>query len=438
MDIGNPLIYTCPSCGKKMAMTTWTSYTVSSSKCYSDGDIKQSGICCPNFTPDLAKCPHCKKLFFRHEDTNAEYVNFYTNKVKKDIEDPTRDDLIKAVENKLFKKWQEEMALREMLWHDLNGNVRYECDQLSGDKPATGTKGKVSGIFKIWQDNCAALLRLAEKNFKEMQLEKNRKEYSSSDRDNCILMMAELNRNLGNFDKSMETINKLNGKWGWLKKQFAWECNAKNIFIFQLIPKDLMNLEKAKEQYGSDYYERGQLFLPSYYGRRNIKKAIADFIKAEKLGMRGITFYYERGCLYLEELNDPDSAISDFTKALKQKDRDEWSQRFISDIHNQRSNAYVKKGNLKKALAEIQKALDEDSDNDILYTSRSAIYKAMGNADAAKEDELKAQMLQKEDQEYRKKQQEEWKAQMKKPAKKGVAVKKLKPKKKGITNIEEL
>jgi len=31
MDIGDPLIYTCPSCGKKMQMTTFTSYTVSSS-----------------------------------------------------------------------------------------------------------------------------------------------------------------------------------------------------------------------------------------------------------------------------------------------------------------------------------------------------------------------------------------------------------------------
>ncbi|MCL2211726.1 MAG: hypothetical protein FWB95_07380 [Treponema sp.] len=108
MDIGDPVIYICPSCGKKMQMTTWTSYTVSSSKYYSDGDILRSGVFCPDFTPELSKCPHCKTLFFRSNVDDAESVNFYKNKVKKSIEAPERKDLINAVKNKLFKKHQEE------------------------------------------------------------------------------------------------------------------------------------------------------------------------------------------------------------------------------------------------------------------------------------------------------------------------------------------
>jgi len=376
MDIGNPTIYKCPSCGKKMQMTNWTSYTVSSSKSFSDGYIKESGICCPFFTPDLAKCPHCKKLFFRYKVKDAETVNFYTNKVKAEIEDPEINDLINAVRNKEFKKWQEEKALREDLWRGLNRGCEY--DESGGSE------------FKIRQDNCAALLKLTEKTLKEMQLEKNIKKFSNSDRENCIFMIAELNRNLGKFDKCVEIINQLGGNWSWLKKQFAWECKAKNLFTFELITKNEMNLEKSKEQYREDYYNRAKKFLQDY-GRRNAKKALADYIKAESLGMRGAIFYKERGLLYLDELNDPDNAIVDFTKALKQKD--DYSEDSRTDILNHRANAYLKKGNYKKALADIQTAIDEESNYAALYTARSKIHEAMGNIEAAKDDERKAEMV---------------------------------------------
>jgi len=389
MDIGNPIIFNCPLCGKSMQMTTFTSCIVSSSKYFSDGNISQSGICCPDFTPDdLAKCPHCKALFFRYNVKDAKSVNFYTNKVKEDIEDPEREDLINAVKNKIAKNQQEEKEIREMLWHDFNKETRHGYNQLNGDE------------LKIWQENCAALLRLAEKTLKEMQSEKNSEKYNNNDRENCILTIAELNRNLGNFDKCMELINELGSKWGWLKKQFAWECKAKNIFTFQLMTKNEMNLEKAKNQCGEDYFNRAQNFLPPYYGRRNLKKVLADFKKAEDLGMKGISFYRARGDIYLEELNDPDSAIADFSKALKQKDKNKRNKNYISGILSQRSSAYLKKGNYKKALAEIQTALDNDNDNENLYTMRAKIHEAMGNKEAAESDKLTAKTLIKKRQEW--------------------------------------
>jgi len=410
LDIGNPTIYKCPSCGKKMQMTNWTSYTVSSSKSFSDGYIKESGICCPFFTPDLAKCPHCKKLFFRDNVKDAETVNFYANKVKAEIEDPVINDLIDAVKNRQFKKWQEEKALREDLWRGLNRG--YEYDESGGSE------------FKIRQDNCAALLKLTEKTLKEMQLEKNINKYSSSDRENCIFMLAELNRNLGKFEKCMELLKELGSKWSWLKKQFAWECKAKNLFTFELITKNEMNLEKSKEQYGEDYYNRAKKFLQDY-GRRNAKKALADYIKAESLGTRGTIFYKERGLLYLDELNDLDCAIADFTKALKQKD--DYSEDSKTDILNHRSNAYLKKGNYKKALADIQTAIDEESNYVALYTTRCKIYEAMGNIAAAQDDERKAEMVQQKNKEAFEKRQKEYEAIMNKPVKASA--------KKGITEL---
>jgi len=372
MDIGNPLIYTCPSCGKKMKMTIFTSYTVSSSRSYSDGYVRESGICCAHLTPDLAKCPHCKNLFLRHKVKDSEYVNFYTNKVKKDIEEPNTNDIIKAVKNKIFKKRQDENELREALWRSLNDDTRYGYNQLSGDD------------LKLWQENCAVLLRFNEKTLKEIQSGKNSKE----DVENCLLITAELNRNLGKFDKCMEYMNQLGGKWSWLKKQFAWECKGKNIFTFEIIPKDIMNLEKAKDQNKDDYYNRAQYFLPPYYGRRNIRKIIADYDKAESLGMKGTIFYCERGDLYLDQLNDTDSAIADYTKALKQND--DYRKSYSLSL---RSNAYFKKGNFKKALADINAAIEDYSENNDLYTMRAEIYEAMGNTDLAENDRRKAKEI---------------------------------------------
>ena len=336
MDIGNPIIYTCPSCGKKMEMTTFTSYTVSSSKSFSDGEITKSGICCPDFTPDLAKCPKCKNLFFRHDDKTAKSVNFYENKVKAEIEDPNRKDLIKAVKNKTFKKWSDEKILREMLWRELNRDTRMGEYQFKGRE------------LKDWQDNCAALLKLMEKALKN----------SEEDRETCILMIAELNRNLGNFTQCMEYLKELGSNFSWLKKQFDWECKAKNIFTFELMSKREMNLEKEKKQYAVYYYNRAKNFLPKFYGRRNPKKALADYNKAENLGMTDSNFYIKRSLFYLDELKDP-----------------------------------------QKALADIKTALTEDKNNYRLYGTRSKIYEAMGNINAAQKDKLKVETLLKKEQE---------------------------------------
>jgi len=424
MDFGFPTIYYCPSCGKKMKMENVTSYTVSSSKYFSDGDVYESGICCAHLTPDLTKCPHCDALFFRR-NAKSEETSFITNTSKIEyIKEPVINDLISAIKNKIAKNQDEEKAIREVLWHEFNIDTRYGNYVLDGDD------------FKIWQDNCAVLLSLTEKTLKEMQLKKNSKKYSDSDREDCVFMIAELNRNLGNFDKCMELIKELGSRWSWLKKQFAWECKAKNIFTFELITREEMNLEKSKEHYYDDYYKRAKKFLQNY-GRKSFKKALADYNKAESLGMRGTLFYEERGLLYLNELNDPDNAIADFTKALKQKD--EYSEDSRTDLLNYRSNAYLKKGNYKKALNDIQTAINEDSTYVELYITRAKIHEAMGNIEAAEDDKRNAEILQQKYLEAYKKQQEEWEALRNKPpkviSKKGITDKKLKSKKNKLVEI---
>jgi len=394
MDIGDPVVYTCPLCGKQTQMTTYTSYTIRSSSVFSDGCVKYSGFGSPHFTEDLAKCPYCKALFFRSSVEDARTVNFY--KVKKnikDILDADRDDLINALKNKITKKWREEKVIRENLWRDINRKTRYGHNILTGEE------------LKIWRKNCSALLTLTKKTLNETQPEKDK----SGGRDECIVMMAELNRNLGKFEEAMKLINELDSKWSWFKKQFAWECKGKNIFTFELIPAGEMRLEKAEEQYPGDYYNRGKKFLPVYYGRRNLKKAVADFNKAEELGERSADFFIERGDLHLNDLNDPDAAAADYTKALKYNDG--FRKSFILEL---RSRAYLNNGNYKKAFKDIQEAIKDEDGSCELYYIRSEIHEAMGKTEAARTDKLMADKLYKERLEYVKEEQKKWKAIMKK------------------------
>jgi len=194
-----------------MKMLTFRSYTSrSGGSIYSDSYYSGG----PHFTSDLAKCPHCKELFFRHNDKNAIEMDIRTAGRLKYIEEPDREDLIRLMENNgkiksdFIKNRKEERTCRLDLWHELNKTTRSKYDKLSDDE------------LELWKKNCAALLPLMEKMLKEMQSEKNGAQYRDKDRDNCLIQIAELNRNLGNFDECMKLINKLNSDWDWLKKQF--------------------------------------------------------------------------------------------------------------------------------------------------------------------------------------------------------------------------
>ena len=377
MTFGDPIIYYCPLCNKPAKMTTYRSYSVHRSDIFSDGF--RTGK--PHFTPDLAKCPNCKALFFRHNDKNKKEMSMTAAKKIRDIEDPSRDDLVKNVTNKksfsgLAKTRQEKKTLREDLWRNLNNDTRRGYNALSGE------------LLEIWKDNCAALFPLTEKTLEEMRLKKNSVKYSDDDRDNCLIMTAELNRNLGYFNRCKELVNQLNKNWGWLKKQYNLECKAKNIFTFELLSQRELNLEKDEKADKYDYFNRGKKYLAKFYGRRDVKKALADFNKAQELGLSSMDFYRERGLLYLYDFHEPDNAIADLTKALKQ------SEGFTKAlVLCERCNAYFQKGSLKKALTDIQAAIDTDSDFGMLYGVRSVIRDAMGNKQAAELDRFKENIL---------------------------------------------
>ena len=136
MTFGDPIIYYCPSCNKPMKMRARRSYTVRSSDVFSDG--YSTGR--PHFTPDLAKCPNCKKLFFRHNVKNTKEMDRRAADKIKDIENPERNDLLNALstvklpaKNKTIGNRQEEKTLREDLCRNLNNETRRGDNILSGE-----------------------------------------------------------------------------------------------------------------------------------------------------------------------------------------------------------------------------------------------------------------------------------------------------------------
>jgi tetratricopeptide (TPR) repeat protein len=204
-----------------------------------------------------------------------------------------------------------------------------------------------------------------EKSLKEMRLKKNIKKYDDSERDNCLITIAELNRNLGNFATCKELIKQLGRPWSWLKKQYLCECKAKNPFTIELLTQRELNLDKDTRADEFEYLGRAEKYLATYSGRRDPKKALADLDKAEELGISDLSFYNYRGLIYLNDLGDPKSAIADFTKALSLSDGERGAS--IASVFNNRACAYTAIGGHAAALAdkqaaEIAKQKKDDSD----------------------------------------------------------------------------
>lgn len=223
MDIGNPIIYNCPSCKKPMLETRYISDSFYSTAIFSDGRRWRYPLY-PLSTPDLAKCPNCGALFFVHnlkgkqtkfEDDTSGYEEF---------KEPELEDYIKAVGQKLYKTTDEEIQARKLLWRWLNDIMR--------------KGGKFTDEqMKLWQDNCAAMLSLLETFLAKLNKDGDESyEWGIIDDYSMIteltITVAELQRNLEQFDECVKTIKNIPKDGQWLKDKFLQQCKSHNRFVF--------------------------------------------------------------------------------------------------------------------------------------------------------------------------------------------------------------
>ena len=227
-DFGNDSFYKCPSCRKKMYKVNYISYTVFNSKDYSDGFT--TGL--PDLTHNLAKCPHCDTFVFLTSLKETE-IERYSKADKDDwhkrkkLKEPELDDLITAEKNQLAKNSKEELDLRTALWQKLNYKVYKLGKNLTKKETA------------LWEKNCKALL--------DLYIQKLAENNKDDDTDTLYITIAELYRNIGNFDECKKTLKKLPAYYDWLKKQYIKQCKEENRMVFEIKPRK--ESKKSNEKY---------------------------------------------------------------------------------------------------------------------------------------------------------------------------------------------
>jgi hypothetical protein len=176
MLIGKPLIINCPKCNKEFTQMNLASGNTFGGVFWSDGSFFAPML------PDLAvftRCTECKTIFNAQTAPNHESENWEETDKLPNIEHLEAEELVFALENKIYKSIEEEIYLRKRLWWKLNHHPWKK------EKP----KSIESSVYKLNNEALIALL-------------------DPSDEDQ-LLMQAELHRNLGNFDTCLNLINQL-------------------------------------------------------------------------------------------------------------------------------------------------------------------------------------------------------------------------------------
>lgn len=165
----------------------------------------------PEF-PDLVECKKCRNIFWLHkakrigeyswgDESNplwenadqAEFLNIH--------------NYLRALQLNVAENENEELFIRKRIWWSFKDRVR-----------------KGGKLFKFvndeirWKDNIERLLEI----FDVEDIYQK-------------IMVAELNRNLGDFDKCLGLINSIEDpELEWIKQAFKRECDNKNQGVFLL------------------------------------------------------------------------------------------------------------------------------------------------------------------------------------------------------------
>ncbi|MCL2196012.1 MAG: hypothetical protein FWB77_00190 [Treponema sp.] len=310
----SPTVYLCPACRKPAAKDDILNYSVQSITTFSDGvKIENRSTFSSHYTPNLTKCPFCAEIFFLN---NAEPVkrNIFLKKYKL-LDKPNENDYINTVKQGLAKTPDEEIEARSCLWYALNDKIRFSRKQYQRDPDDEKTFFQDEKAA-LWEENCNALLSLLEKKAANCKIEK--------DKDELTITIAELNRNLGNFDVCFDILETLPDTYEWLKSKYTPRTASHDRLVFILISPE----EKQ------------------------------DDFAAEAV-----------------DLDDPDKAIEYYSKEIETRNCS------LGPYYAFRAEAYLKKGELQTALDDINTALCESGGGEENYCIRAQIYEKMGDAE---------------------------------------------------------
>jgi hypothetical protein len=206
---GPKIVYKCPNCGNLLKNSSLMSGNTFGTIIFSDG--KRVAPMLPKF-PNLTKCKKCNTFLWlsklgkigsyrKRDETKPEWEN------ADNVEFLEINDYFDMLKLGVFDNKSEENKIRREIWWAYN------------DRRRDGKEMFVDENDKLkWQENCLKLIDLLD--FSDM---------------NQRIMIAEINRNLGNFEKAIEIISSVkNNKFDWLKEKLLAACKEKNMQVIVL------------------------------------------------------------------------------------------------------------------------------------------------------------------------------------------------------------
>jgi hypothetical protein len=172
-----PKVIECPHCSKKALKRGLISGNTIGAIFWSDGKMEASML--PEF-PEVVKCKYCSKFYWIE---NAKVVGTLSFEEKlstslKYVSFPSSDEYKELLTSDVIKKDEEERYVRIRLWWSLNDPVRGKDE------------GKTSvPNWDLFKSNLNQLLQLLSN-----EIPRDR------------IMMAEINREMGNFNKAIEIL----------------------------------------------------------------------------------------------------------------------------------------------------------------------------------------------------------------------------------------
>ena len=206
---GPNYVYRCPNCGNIIQRGSLMSGNTGSEKVYSDG--KRIAPMLPEF-PNLTKCKKCETFLWLSKLKEIGTYNYDDNA---NVEWQNADiaeflgveDYFSALSKGVAENKGEALFIRHRIWWAYNDRIRNGED-----------------LFKVETDE----LRWTE------NLKKLKAMLDPSDINHKI-MIAEIHRNLGEFERCVNIIKSIDDEALFtLKDAFISECNRRNKMVFEI------------------------------------------------------------------------------------------------------------------------------------------------------------------------------------------------------------
>ncbi|MDR2870282.1 MAG: hypothetical protein LBV04_07525 [Deferribacteraceae bacterium] len=210
MIMGATIYYKCPDCGKFTKTGSMISGNNFGGVMYSDAREEAPMLA---VFPEIVKCQNCKTFYWldnqnRYGETESMLIN--TSKIVKRSDPELQgaydaaflsvEEYAEAIESELYRNQEELEYLRRWLWWTYNDRSRRKKDLYVTEYDNA-----------IYEQNCHSLIGLLDKSDETEEI-----------------MIAELFRNLGDFDACLKILENLKDKYTWLKDLLIEECNKNN------------------------------------------------------------------------------------------------------------------------------------------------------------------------------------------------------------------